>query len=526
MAALFEVLSMAKNHKTREMILKGKVSAAKGKLNDAFDQLSVEALKQLHGDVSDVGSELREFFALADELEGKKLTLESQLRDVRERMQIQEELKEAVRRDLLRKEEAAELGIPIISLEANSRTHSDECTSIRLSEAMTRFSRSKREEGVRLAGHEKGPKGSPWAGYTPYLRLFLAVAGDKATTDISLSDVRKYKEVVQRFPNANQQGTASLLEYDYETLKFKVSLEVILDKTEESGLKLLSSGSIKEYFLHLTTFLIWLSEENDYLSREVSSKAKNIIRPSKVMARAQGNRSESYKKFSSDQLSAIFRSPYFDTSKLLSPHQNARRLAPSDFWLPLIALFTGARGNEIAQLHVSDLCLVEGVWCININEEEDKRVKCQSSVRQVPIHERLIRIGLLDFHAYCVHAGQVHLFPELHGDGERRLKPYKKWGQWFRRNILQRYAGIVPGSGEVFHSFRGNLITELLRKGVQEELRKQLAGHSIGNDSHSKYTKGWSLAQRREAINKATYDEVEFGHLEWGAYKRVRIDSR
>ena len=522
-AAMFEVLNMAKNHKAKELILTAKLSSNKGKLSDAYDQLSAKALKQFHSDIDEVGSELQGFFKLASELGGEAESLQAQLRDVKERMQIQQELKEEIRRDLIRKEEAAELGIPLCSLQYTGRKRTEESNSIKLSEAMTRFVESKREDGVRLAGDEKGPKGSSWGGYTPYLRLFLAVAGDKGTADISISDVRKYKEVVQKFPNANQQGATSLLDYDYEALKFKVSLEAILDKVDQLGLKRLSSGSIKEYLLHLTTFLIWLAEENDYLPREICSKAKSIVRPSKVKVRAQNKRSESYKKFSSAQLSAIFGSPYFDVSRPLSLHQNARSLYPADFWLPLIALFTGARGNEIAQLHVADLSVVEDVWCININEEEDKRVKCESSIRKVPIHDQLISIGILEFLSEVSRSDAKHLFPELQTNCGEGGTPYKKWGQWFRRNVLKKYSGVLPGNGEVFHSFRGTLITELLRKGVSEELRKQVAGHSRGSDSHSKYAKGWTLAQMREALNMAEFDSLDLRRLSWSRFREIRL---
>ena len=40
------------------------------------------------------------------------------------------------------------------------------------------------------------------------------------------------------------------------------------------------------------------------------------------------------------------------------------------FWLPLIALFTGARINEICQLHTDDVQEKNGILFISINEED------------------------------------------------------------------------------------------------------------------------------------------------------------
>ena len=47
----------------------------------------------------------------------------------------------------------------------------------------------------------------------------------------------------------------------------------------------------------------------------------------------------------------------------------------SYFWLPIIALYTGMRMEEICQLYVSDVKKVDGVWGFNISEDEDKQDK-------------------------------------------------------------------------------------------------------------------------------------------------------
>lgn len=68
------------------------------------------------------------------------------------------------------------------------------------------------------------------------------------------------------------------------------------------------------------------------------------------------------------------------------------------FWVPLIGLFSGMRLGEIVQLHRSDLLCVDGVWVFDINRAEDakKKVKTETSLRQVPVHHTLIDLGLLE----------------------------------------------------------------------------------------------------------------------------------
>lgn len=62
-----------------------------------------------------------------------------------------------------------------------------------------------------------------------------------------------------------------------------------------------------------------------------------------------------------------------------------------------MALYTGARRNEIAQLHLSDFQQYEGVWCININDDtEDKQIKNLASHRLVPLHPFLVEdLGII-----------------------------------------------------------------------------------------------------------------------------------
>jgi len=60
------------------------------------------------------------------------------------------------------------------------------------------------------------------------------------------------------------------------------------------------------------------------------------------------------------------------------------------FWLPLIALHTGARLNEIAQLRVEDIKDIDGIKCFYINEEHElKTLKNTNSMRYIPIHSAL-----------------------------------------------------------------------------------------------------------------------------------------
>jgi integrase len=80
------------------------------------------------------------------------------------------------------------------------------------------------------------------------------------------------------------------------------------------------------------------------------------------------------------------------------------------YWVPLIGLYSGMRLEEICQLHLEDIREVDGVWVFDVNQKGDKRVKTKSSERLVPVHSRLIELGLLEYVEKLRAQGQERLF--------------------------------------------------------------------------------------------------------------------
>jgi integrase len=101
---------------------------------------------------------------------------------------------------------------------------------------------------------------------------------------------------------------------------------------------------------------------------------------------------EPYEPFSLGELKRLFASPVFARNE--RPHGGRGEAA---YWLPLIALFSGARRTEIAQLKVGDVRQGDGwIWFFDLtNESEDQSLKTSFSAGSVPLHSELIRLGLL-----------------------------------------------------------------------------------------------------------------------------------
>ncbi len=112
---------------------------------------------------------------------------------------------------------------------------------------------------------------------------------------------------------------------------------------------------------------------------------------------------------------------------IFNPDSLMQAKRPSQFWTPLLALYTGARLNELACLELADFVEEKGVPCISIryvprakpNTIEHKKkgaartVKTASSIRLVPMHPDLYEIGIEAYMADLRAIGASRFFPTL-----------------------------------------------------------------------------------------------------------------
>lgn len=172
-------------------------------------------------------------------------------------------------------------------------------------------------------------------------------------------------------------------------------------------------------------------------------------------------------------------------------------------WGPLVGLFTGARLNEIAQMHLDDIRQEEGVWLFDLNEEDgNKRLKNAASRRTVPIHSKLIELGLLEYVQTLRKQGETKLFPEFTYDDKNGWG--RALGRWFNETFLVKLD--MKSKELVFHCLRHTVVTHLLREGVEQSIVQAIVGHARDGVTQNNYFKmGYTIHQKSAALERLPF---------------------
>lgn len=335
---------------------------------------------------------------------------------------------------------------------------------------------------------------------TKEANLFIELMGDLELEQIEKETVLEYGRRLRQLPRDIYQ---SRRKYKITSIKdlMRVALRENLALKNESTAKrhVAKLGEILNY--GVTSGMLPFNYAADYKRGS----------PNGLARRAQDER----EVFNDSELREIFSVDWFLAGTGKEVGKGWIRWRPFHYWLPLLGLLTGARLNELSQLDLDDLRKTEqGKWYFDFNldqpdklEVRDKSLKTSNSVRVVPMHTRLIDLGLLEYVGKLRESGHRKLFPELTRD---RLKGYSKQsGKWFNSQFLGVQLGIARNGKKTFHSLRHGLLTQLDRNGVDKRTIQQLAGHERGDSiTMVRYVKDRTADELAPVINA-----IEFGFL-------------
>lgn len=221
----------------------------------------------------------------------------------------------------------------------------------------------------------------------------------------------------------------------------------------------------------------------------------------------------SYEPFTPPELVKLFCSDAYKSNSFKKASQ---------FWLPLLGLYTGARIDEPASMALSDITEHAGIPAFFMSGEGNAGGKNEYAPRWIPIHPKLLEAGFLAYVETLRSEGHERLFPDI---GAAARDGYAKRATTdftdYRRSV-----GVGTGEGsrstKTYHSFRSTVSTRLTGAGVDGDTARRLVGHA-GKDVHERvYLKHlgeqW-VKPAAEALAKLDYGLT---HPKWADTEQYR----
>jgi len=295
-----------------------------------------------------------------------------------------------------------------------------------------------------------------------------------ADFDIALLDSKRageIKKTLQELPKSRNKNPKT------RDLPLKDALNM-------QGVEKLNVGTVNEYLGAYGSLFGW-AEAQGHISKN-PFKNLNI--------RQKKGKQKNREAFDLQQIKTILTA--------LPEHTPEKSGKSFPYWGTMIAIYTGARLNEIAQLALSDIKQDKDVWYFDLNDEDDKQLKNANSKRRVPVHTALLSLGIIDRIQKLRTQKHTRLFPDLkfqqgHGYG-------RSLARWVNENFLVTLN--IKAKGLSFHSFRHSFITNLRQSGVELQTVQELVGHDKGVVTEVSYNHGYDLQQLKAAIDKLKYN--------------------
>jgi integrase len=262
--------------------------------------------------------------------------------------------------------------------------------------------------------------------------------------------------------------------------------------TEKYELAFQSIGNLKEKLGNVSTFLTYCIH-NDYLDRNTLEKNERY-NPKRFNNVAKATLSR--EPFSTTELKLMF--------ELMQDKDFLNNNEICNFYIPLIALFSGMRLEEIAKLKVSDIKKEDNIYFFDIYGQ----VKTKNSTRLVPIHK--ILINKFRFIEYVKSRKDNEMLFNLKkitlGKKIKFSHYYSRYFSDFRNNFVSEDR--IERDLISFHSFRHTAGTRLSEADIEDSHISVILGHIPDKNDTPRYAKQ-TLKKRHRLINKMDIKDIE-----------------
>ncbi|WP_372707921.1 site-specific integrase [Brevundimonas sp.] len=330
-----------------------------------------------------------------------------------------------------------------------------------------------------------------------YIRRLIEFLGDRDIASVEPSDMDDFKAALSTFPLTKRPAD--------DMLPFAV-LNAKCEGTAQAR-------------LHIKTIWNWINTYKSMFAFAVSRRKMTFNPADHTMPKPSAEEANERKPYDESDLDFIFTRPMFTgfAGKGEAGYRDqagSQVVRDSKYWLPIVAIHTGMRLEELASLRTDEIVDREGIVAFDLTKRPlsgARSVKNKSARRIIPLHKRLFDLGFVDW----TRLQSDDVFPDLTTDakGKRGSQFSKWWGKWCKSNAEREGQGI-DDAALTFHSFRHSFKRAARQSPVKEEIHDLLTGHKEGNTVARGYGSGADLAVLKEAI-----DQIDIGRPQGMAFR-------
>ena len=342
-----------------------------------------------------------------------------------------------------------------------------------------------------------------------HIEMLIEEFGDISLGKLDRGMCVKFKDDIRKLPRNRSKIQ------QYRNLDFHEQVSLNVDEKDR-----ISTTTVNNILGYVSSFMKW-SVINGFV--EV-----NFFEGMKL--KKQIRQRDERDRFTEKEIKKIFQKHNYIEFTEVENHKY------SNYWTPLISVFSGMRLNEICSLYLDNIIQekVNGrkkIWCFNILEEPDrpdKHLKTLSSKRVVPIHDTLIDLGFLEF---------VELLKKRHTNRQRLFQELKYGEGSYIRNVSyffnKKYLPLLglKTDKKNFHSIRHTVVDHLKQRLVDISFINELVGHHHGNIDLDRYGKGFTTdIIYNKCVKKINYETshtrgIDFKSLkmDWGKIITTRV---
>jgi integrase len=283
------------------------------------------------------------------------------------------------------------------------------------------------------------------------VNIFIELVGDSYMSSLNAATCREYKTKLILYP----LNKAKLAKYSRRCINELIA--------SNEGYQTISITTVNNHIRKINSFLNWLVKQGLLSNNPVAG----------MKLKQKGSPKAARTSFTQDDLKALFSTPIYLEHKFHYDYQ---------FWLPLLALYSGARLEELCQLYISDIVIDAPIPHFNVNDSfDDQHLKNNSSRRTIPIHPELIELGFTNLVAHKRKQGELKLFGYLVPQRQKLSNSPSKWFGKYKRGLD------ITDPRKVFHSFRHTIVDKLKQIRARDYEIKSLLGHQNGSVTHDIY---------------------------------------